>query len=56
VFDDVDVTVMVEKEVGGEKVPLPYVVRKTNEKSIVEIQWGQSSSCLSGWSPGWPKL
>lgn len=33
VFDDVDISVLVEKERGGEKIPLPVVLRKTNEKS-----------------------
>ncbi|MEQ8175405.1 MAG: 2-oxo acid dehydrogenase subunit E2 [Syntrophomonadaceae bacterium] len=36
-FEDIDVTVLVEKEVDGQKVPLPYVVRKTNEKTLQEI-------------------
>ena len=37
IFDDVDVSIVVEREVGGQKLPLPYVVRKTNEKSFREI-------------------
>jgi pyruvate/2-oxoglutarate dehydrogenase complex dihydrolipoamide acyltransferase (E2) component len=36
-FDDVDISVMVEREVQGKKVPLPYVIRKTNEKTIADI-------------------
>ena len=36
-FDDVDISIMIEREIQGEKVPLPYVIRKTNEKSISEI-------------------
>lgn len=37
VFDDVDISILVEREVQGERVPLPYVIRQTNEKSISEI-------------------
>ncbi len=36
-FDDVDISLLVEKEVGDERVPIPYVIRKTNEKSVGEI-------------------
>lgn len=38
VFDDVDISVIVEKEVKHEKVPLPLVIRKVNEKTLQEIQ------------------
>jgi hypothetical protein len=37
IFDDVDISVVVEREVGGQRLPLPYVVRKVNEKSYREI-------------------
>jgi len=37
VFDDVDISIMIERTVDGKKVPLPYVIRKTNTKSITEI-------------------
>jgi pyruvate/2-oxoglutarate dehydrogenase complex dihydrolipoamide acyltransferase (E2) component len=37
IFKDVDISIMVEREVHGKKVPLPYVIRRTNEKSISEI-------------------
>lgn len=36
-FEDIDITVIVEKEADGQKVPLPYVVRKTNEKTAEQI-------------------
>ncbi len=36
-FDDVDISIMIEREVKGEKVPLPYMIRKANEKSITQI-------------------
>lgn len=37
IFHDIDISIMVERKVQGEKVPLPYIIRKTNEKSIAEI-------------------
>ncbi|MEA2071200.1 MAG: 2-oxo acid dehydrogenase subunit E2 [Asgard group archaeon] len=36
-FDDVDVKCNVEKEINGNMVPIPYIVRKANEKSLREI-------------------
>lgn len=33
-FDDVNITFIVEKNVGGKKVPIPLVIEKANEKSI----------------------
>lgn len=36
-FKDVDISIMIEREIDGQKVPLPYIIRKTNEKSISEI-------------------
>ena len=36
-FDDVDVTVVVERIVDGAKIPVPYVVRAANHKSAAEI-------------------
>lgn len=37
IFEDIDISIMVEREIKGKKVPLPYVIRKTNNKSISEI-------------------
>ena len=37
IFEDIDISIMIEREIQGKKVPLPYVIRKTNEKSISEI-------------------
>ncbi|MBN2266465.1 MAG: 2-oxo acid dehydrogenase subunit E2 [Candidatus Aminicenantes bacterium] len=37
IFDDVDISIVVEKDVAGRKVPLPLVVRKVQEKSLAEI-------------------
>jgi hypothetical protein len=36
-FDDVDIQIMVEREVEDQKVPLPYVVRAANHKTVREI-------------------
>lgn len=38
VFNDVDVSLVLEKEVKGARVPLPYVIRKADKKSLAEIQ------------------
>ncbi len=37
VFDDIDITVMVERVVEEARVPLPVVIKKTNEKSVEDI-------------------
>ncbi|RLD20326.1 MAG: hypothetical protein DRI71_10515 [Bacteroidetes bacterium] len=37
VFDDVDVSTMVERMVDGVPVPVSYILRKANEKSVFEI-------------------
>ncbi len=36
-FEDVNVSIVVEKMVGAERVPIPLLIKKTNEKSAVEI-------------------
>jgi len=36
-FEDVDILITVQKTVNGEEIPLPFVVRKVNEKSVVQI-------------------
>jgi pyruvate/2-oxoglutarate dehydrogenase complex dihydrolipoamide acyltransferase (E2) component len=38
VFNEVDVSIVVEKDVNGTRVPLPYVIRKADQKSLREIQ------------------
>jgi pyruvate/2-oxoglutarate dehydrogenase complex dihydrolipoamide acyltransferase (E2) component len=38
VFEDVDISIVVEKEVEGARVPLPYVIRKADKKTVWEIQ------------------
>lgn len=47
IFKDIDISILIEREIQGQKVPLPYVIRKTNEKSIEqiheEIETGKSS-------------
>ncbi len=37
IFEDVDLTCLVEKEIKGKKVPSQILIRKANEKSILEI-------------------
>lgn len=37
IFDDIDISLVVEKEVNGEKVPLPLVIRQVNEKTLSDI-------------------
>lgn len=36
-FEDVNISIVVEKMVGGERVPIPLLIEKTNEKSAGEI-------------------
>lgn len=37
VFNDVDVSIVVEKEVKGTRVPLPYVIEKADQKTMYQI-------------------
>ncbi|HET9110270.1 MAG TPA: 2-oxo acid dehydrogenase subunit E2 [Ktedonobacterales bacterium] len=37
VFDDVDVAVVIERDVAGQKVPLLYVIRAANRKTFQQI-------------------
>jgi pyruvate/2-oxoglutarate dehydrogenase complex dihydrolipoamide acyltransferase (E2) component len=37
VFGDVAISIVVEKDVNGTRVPLPYVIRNANEKTLLEI-------------------
>lgn len=37
IFDDINISVLVEKELGGEKVPMPLVIAKADKKTIEEI-------------------
>jgi pyruvate/2-oxoglutarate dehydrogenase complex dihydrolipoamide acyltransferase (E2) component len=37
-FDDVDVSMIIERETDtGEKLPMPYIIRKANQKTVIEI-------------------
>jgi pyruvate/2-oxoglutarate dehydrogenase complex dihydrolipoamide acyltransferase (E2) component len=38
VFKDVDISIAVEKEVNGARVPLPYVIRRADKKTLYAIQ------------------
>lgn len=37
IFNDINVSLIVEKKIGDTKVPIPLVIQKTNEKSALEI-------------------
>ena len=37
VFDDVDVAIVIEREVAGQKLPLLYVIRAANRKTLRQI-------------------
>ena len=37
IFDNVNVSILVEKKLNGENVPIPMVIERTNEKSALEI-------------------
>ena len=37
VFDDVDVSTMVERTLKGVRIPVSYILRRANEKSVFEI-------------------
>ena len=37
IFDDINISILVEKNINGKKVPIPLLIEKTNEKSAVEI-------------------
>ena len=37
IFDDVNISILIEKKLDGQKVPMPLVIEKTNEKSALEI-------------------
>ena len=36
-FDDVDISITVEKSINGKKAPMPLVIRKSNEKNLLQI-------------------
>ena len=38
VFNEVDISIVVEKSVNGARVPLPYVIRKADQKTLHQIQ------------------
>jgi len=36
-FDDVDIAIMVEREIQGQKMPLAHIVRRANKKTVRDI-------------------
>ncbi len=49
-FEDVDVAVLVEQIVDGERVPVPHIVRAANRKSPSEVD-GEIREARSGGDP-----
>ena len=39
VFNDINVSIVVEKEINGKKIPIPLIIEKANEKSLEAITW-----------------
>ncbi len=37
IFDAINVSLLIEKELNGQKVPVPLVIEKANEKSVISI-------------------
>ncbi len=37
IFDDINVSIVVEKDLDGQNVPIPFFIEKANEKSIETI-------------------
>lgn len=37
IFDDVDVALIVERAIANETLPMPYLIRKANEKTVATI-------------------
>jgi pyruvate/2-oxoglutarate dehydrogenase complex dihydrolipoamide acyltransferase (E2) component len=37
IFADVDVSIVIERAVANEKLPMPYVIRQANQKTLAEI-------------------
>ncbi|MFC4874461.1 2-oxo acid dehydrogenase subunit E2 [Negadavirga shengliensis] len=38
IFNDINISMAVEKDLNGQKVPMPLIIEKTNERSIESIQ------------------
>lgn len=36
-FSDINISILVEKEINNTRVPIPFVIEKTNEKSALDI-------------------
>jgi len=36
-FEDVDISITIEKDVDGKKTPMPLIIRKTNKKTVKQI-------------------
>jgi pyruvate/2-oxoglutarate dehydrogenase complex dihydrolipoamide acyltransferase (E2) component len=52
IFDDVDVTIIIERTVAGEKLPMPYIVRQANQKTVAQIHSEIRAAQQSTVAPG----
>jgi pyruvate/2-oxoglutarate dehydrogenase complex dihydrolipoamide acyltransferase (E2) component len=39
IFNDINVSIIIEKKINNNKVPIPLVIEKTNNKSALDITW-----------------
>jgi len=37
IFDDVDISIPIEREINGDRMPMPYVLRQANKKQLFDI-------------------
>jgi len=37
IFKDIDISIIIEKEVNGDYVPIPLIIRNVNKKSIIDL-------------------
>jgi chloramphenicol O-acetyltransferase len=37
IFEDINISLLVEKNIAGQKVPIPLVIKKVNEKTVFDI-------------------
>ncbi len=37
IFDNIDVSIPIEREIGGKRMPMPYVIRQANRKQLQDI-------------------
>lgn len=52
VFNDINISILVERTINGERVPIPVVIEKTNEKTAQEITFEIESAKKQDLSAG----